>query len=79
MNPVQTAPPRQAYLYKDDLVLTPFQAQELNALYMTCKDDSQKAKLNSMSFYNKDPILQPNGSEVYVIFLIYTYILLILY
>ena len=52
--------------YRDDMTLTPFQTQQYNAILFASKEDSYKAKQNSLSFYKKDPILQPNESELYV-------------
>lgn len=52
--------------YRDDMTLSPFQTQQYNALILASRDDYNKAKMASLNFYQKDPILQPNETELYV-------------
>lgn len=60
--PAQTFNPN----FRDDMTLTPYQARELNAILCENREIKYKTKLNALNFYQKDPILQTNASEIYV-------------
>lgn len=52
--------------FRDDMTLSPYQAKELNSILLASKEDRYKTKMNALSFYYKDPILQTNNPETYV-------------